>query len=95
MQEIIAKEDFITKKPNRECVINLYPDCTKVSKTDPRYISLNKHLIDSFPVYAFPLGFHAKFEAERPPHQILPMMFEAGKDVTYMQCLVFYENLET
>jgi hypothetical protein len=60
---------------------------------DPRKNYLNKHIIGQLPQYAFPLGFHARYKEERPPHEILPMIFDNGEDKTYLQYLIFYESL--
>jgi|TARA_B110001450_G_scaffold44296_1_gene40849 hypothetical protein len=56
-QEVVAKLD-------KEMIINLYPDCLskKMSDSDPRKGFLDKNKIREFPKYAFPLGYHPKFE---------------------------------
>lgn len=58
-QEVVAKLD-------KDMIINLYPDClsNKMSDSDPRKGFLDKNKIREFPKYAFPLGFHPKFEVK-------------------------------
>ena len=78
-------------------IINLYPDClsNQMSDNDPRKGFLDKNKIREFPKYAFPLGFHPKFEVNRPHHELLPMVFRSGNDNSFLQYLIFWESLET
>lgn len=59
----LGKFDVITKL-KEDMILNLYPDCLskKMSDDDPRKGFLDKNKIREFPKYAFPLGFHPKFE---------------------------------
>ena len=79
----------------KDCILNLYPEPDKLSNSDPRKNYMDKSKIGCLPSYAFPLGFEPKFQTEKPQHTILPMIFNAGEDITYLQYLIFYENLET
>ncbi len=67
-------------------IINLYPDClsNQMSDNDPRKGFLDKNKIREFPKYAFPLGFHPKFEVNRPHHELLPMVFRSGNDNSFL-----------
>ena len=93
--EIMRKEDPINTRA-KDCILNLYPDCQseKMNRNDPRLNQLDQHTISQMPAYAFPLGLNLKRQADRPLHEVLPMIFTAGINQTYLQYLIFYENLE-
>ena len=91
----IREDDLIQRRPN-DCVLDLYPDCQDkgMDSNDPRKNYLDVSIISKMPEYAFPLGFRVKHEENRPVYQMLPMIFNAGQDITYLQYLIFYESLE-
>ena len=65
VQNQLQKEEVVAKL-HKDMIINLYPDClsNKMSDSDPRKGFLDKTKIKEFPKYAFPLGYHPKFEVK-------------------------------
>ena len=95
IEKKIQEDDLIERRPN-ECVLDLYPDCQDkaMDANDPRKNYLDVHIISKMPQYGFPLGFKPQHDVKCPQYKMLPMIFNAGQDITYLQYLIFYESLE-
>lgn len=65
-----------------------------MTRDDCRKNFLDRTTISQIPVYAFPLGFELKQQDERPEYELLPMIFNSGASITYLQYLIFYESLD-
>ena len=75
---------------------SLYPDCLDkaMDDEDPRKNFLDASKQTKLANYAFPLGFLPKFGPDRPQHKLLPMDMHAANDNSYIQYLIFYEDLQ-